>query len=248
LFIKEKGQADPEVFSKHLPKDFKFDIISAQFCIHYFFESEKSVRNFLQNISGNLNKNGLFFATFPDSKVIAKKFHEFGQNTPEGLKYIGNENYSIVTNIQDFGKISVPFGNKYGFYLADGLIGSKRDYGNTETRKHIPEYLIISDYFIQMAKEYDLEVVLDQNFHSFYANNIKMNKRLFDKMRFNLKNGPFLMDEALWECSYLYKVLMLRKKTGVSMKINKNRKFQHESYWEIRNDYDDLYSDQSESD
>jgi mRNA (guanine-N7-)-methyltransferase len=243
LFIKEKGQSDPEQFKKHLPKNFKFDIISAQFCIHYFFESEKSVRNFLQNISDNLNKNGLFFATFPDSKVIAKKFQEQGKETPEGLHYIGNKNYSIVTNIKDFGRLSVPFGNKYGFYLADGLIGSRKENDNNITRKHIPEYLIISDYFIEIAKEYNLEVVLDQNFHTFYAENISKYFNLFQKIGFNTKERSSLMDEDLWDCSYLYKVLMLKKTKGESMKKNRNRRFEDDSYWEIKNDYDQLYSD-----
>ena len=93
LFIKEKGQAHPEVFRKNLPQDFKFNIISAQFCIHYFFESETSVRRFLENVSSNLSKNGLFIATFPDSKVIAKKFQETGRSCENGMRYIGNENY-----------------------------------------------------------------------------------------------------------------------------------------------------------
>ena len=50
------------------------------------------------------------------------------------------------------------------------------------------------------------------------------------------------MDPALWECSYLYKVLMLKKIKG--SKINKSQeRFEENSYWEIKNDYDNLYSD-----
>lgn len=242
LFIKEKGQANPEVFAKHLPKDFKFNIISAQFCIHYFFDCEDSVRNFLMNISSNLSKNGLFFATFPDSKVIAKKFLTSAKKTPEGLRYIGNDYYSVITSIRNFGKLKTAFGNKYGFFLEDGLIGSVRRSEETVTRMHIPEYLILSDYFIELAKEYDLEVVLDQNFHTFYAENIHDYVDLFKKIGFNRNKGERLMDDSLWECSYLYKILMLRKTSGERIRKHSRERFQRDSYWEIKNDYDDLYS------
>lgn len=243
LFIKEKGQAHPHDFSRHLPANLKFHVVSAQFCIHYFFESEQSVRNFLRNVSSNLFKNGLFFATFPDSKVIAKKFKTQGKESAGGLRYIGNEFYSIVTAIPDFSKLNSVFGNKYGFYLADGLIGSQQTTSEGVVRKHIPEYLVVSDYFVELAKEYDLEVVLDQNFHSFYAEHITEYFKLFKVIGFNWSDKSGLMSEALWDCSYLYKVLMLRKTSGENIRSGPTEKFEADSFWEIRHDNEDLYSD-----
>ena len=113
-------------------------------------------------------------------------------------------------------------------------------------RQHIPEYLVISDYFIQLAAEYDLRVEVDQNFHSFYADNIRRYFPLFEKIGFNRSKGKDLMDEALWECSYLYKIVMLRKTKGEPVKTGADNKFQKDSYWEIKNDYDDLYSSGAE--
>lgn len=247
MFIKEIGQANPHDFNRHLD-NLRFHVISAQFCIHYFFESEQSVRNFLRNVASNLFKGGLFLATFPDAKVIAKKFQGQGKSTPEGLRYVGNRNYSVLTGIPDFARLSSAFGNKYGFFLADGLIGSQRTVEGRVVRKHIPEYLVISDHFVEMAKEYDLEVVLDQNFHSFFAEHIENYFKLFRKIGFNWSDKSGLMDEALWDCSYLYKVLMLRKTSGQSMARGPTQKFQDDSFWEIKHDNEDLYSEDEPGD
>jgi hypothetical protein len=94
---------------------------------------------------------------------------------------------------------------------------------------------------VALAREFDLEVVIDQNFHSFYKERIPEYFDLFERIGFNRDKGERLMDEALWECSYLYKVLMLRKTTGESIQRTPNR-FQKDFYWEIKNDYDQLYS------
>jgi len=44
--------------------------------MHYFFDSEQSVRNFLENISRKLVQGGCFISTFPDWNIILKKFKE----------------------------------------------------------------------------------------------------------------------------------------------------------------------------
>lgn len=241
LFIKQKGQASPEEFNKNLPKNVKFNIISAQFCIHYFFESEHSVKNFLENISSNLSKDGMFIATFPDSKVIAKKFLKSTKVDPvSGMKYIENDYYSVVTNVEDLEKLKTAFGNKYGFFLEDGLIGSKYTQPEKTTKYHIPEYLVLSDYFIQMAKQYNLEVVIDQNFHKFFSKNVVDYFQMFQKIGFKKQKNAPLMDEQLWECSYLYKVLILKKTDG--QRINsEHQRFEKDNFWEII-DEEDLFN------
>lgn len=51
----------------------KFDIVSMQFAMHYFFESKKTIHNILQNINQNLKLNGYFIASCLDGKVIFEK-------------------------------------------------------------------------------------------------------------------------------------------------------------------------------
>lgn len=59
--------------SKHLRADDMFDIVSAQFSIHYAFESERNVRVLLQNVSDRLKPGGFFVGTTVDANVLIRK-------------------------------------------------------------------------------------------------------------------------------------------------------------------------------
>jgi mRNA (guanine-N7-)-methyltransferase len=203
LFIKASGEMDSEAFFKKIPEETYFDLVSAQFCIHYFFESEASVRRFLENISRKLTKNGRFVATFPDSNVIMKKLLSNYKN--EEMAVAENKYVSLMMEKEDLHK-ETPFGIKYGFFLDDKLIGEKRIEGDTTHIIYVPEYLVVLQSFISLAKEYGLETEINENFHEFYAQNIQDNSYfdLFKRMNFGIK-GDRLMDAEEWDCSYLYR-------------------------------------------
>ena len=59
ICIENRGEIDPDTFYKNIPEEMYFDVVSAQFCIHYFFETENTVRNFLDNVSRKLVKGDL---------------------------------------------------------------------------------------------------------------------------------------------------------------------------------------------
>ena len=48
----------------------KFDVVSCQFAIHYFFESDETLNNFCKNLNNYLDTNGCFMGTFLDGKKI----------------------------------------------------------------------------------------------------------------------------------------------------------------------------------
>lgn len=205
LCIRNPGQADPEQFYKHIPKNLHFDVVSAQFCIHYFFENEANVRNFLSNVSFKLVRDGLFVATFPDADVILKKLVNDGN---EVSRYLVTENgdYSIIMDSGELDK-ETPFGLKYGFFLDEELIGQKEERDGEIRITYVPEYLINLPRFIEIAKEFGLEVHTSRNFHEFYADNIKNESHfsLFRKMNFQPADYEHLMEESVWDCSYLYR-------------------------------------------
>lgn len=120
VFVCMGGETEPEQFAANLPQHTFFDIVSAQFCIHYFFGSERNVRNFLQNVSAKLTKNGFFIATFPDAEVIMKKL-ENGKFENDAHIF-DSKYYALMMQSEDAGK-ETPYGIKYGFFLDDGLIG-----------------------------------------------------------------------------------------------------------------------------
>lgn len=54
----------------------QFNIISCQFALHYFFESDSTVKNFINNIDKNLKKGGLFIGTVFDGKKVDKLLND----------------------------------------------------------------------------------------------------------------------------------------------------------------------------
>ena len=67
------------MISRDFPKEarkLRFDIVSCQFSIHYLFECEKKIRNFLTNASKQLRVGGYFIGTTTDSEVLISKLRK----------------------------------------------------------------------------------------------------------------------------------------------------------------------------
>jgi cyclopropane fatty-acyl-phospholipid synthase-like methyltransferase len=63
---KSKKEMRDTISSKYM-----FDVVSSQFCLHYYFESELKLRGFLQNVTDNLKIGGYFIGTcFDGNRVI----------------------------------------------------------------------------------------------------------------------------------------------------------------------------------
>lgn len=74
-------------------KEMKFDIVSAQFAIHYMFEKEEKLRGFLNNVSKRMAEGAKFIGTTVDSERVVARVRESGK---ESNLTIGNEYYSII--------------------------------------------------------------------------------------------------------------------------------------------------------
>ena len=85
-----------------------YDIVSAQFCLHYMFKTKENVETGLTSILSNLLIDGYFIATIPDSYTILKKIKERGNQLPDGSREYHNKYFSIKINKTHFPE---PFGN-----------------------------------------------------------------------------------------------------------------------------------------
>jgi len=69
---------------------YKFDMVSCQFAIHYFFETEEKLKGFMANVRDNLRPGGLFISTFMDGNSVEKLIRDKGKNgLIEGRKMDG---------------------------------------------------------------------------------------------------------------------------------------------------------------
>lgn len=121
-----------------------YDIVSAQFCFHYMFKSEKNIVEGLHSILSNLLIGGVFIATIPDSYSILRKIKEKGKKEGDSTVY-GNKYFSMKFTTTHF---TEPFGNQYGFYLEDA-VGSKDEDGNIQ---YTNEWLISLDHLEKLLQ------------------------------------------------------------------------------------------------
>lgn len=150
----------------------KFDIISSQFSVHYYFKDEITLRGYLQNLSDNCEKGGYFIGTCYDG---VKVFNELKENgIIEMFDYYNNKVYSIDKNyeIDDFtyekDNKAKMFGQIINVYMSS--IGLE-----------VPEYLVNFDFFKDIMKEYRFKLVTP-NFRG-------INRGIFDNQKYLLEDG-----------------------------------------------------------
>ena len=151
-----KRQQNLDVYERALAgkgKD-RFNVISCMFAIHYFFETEIKLEQFLKNVSDNLQKDGLFFATFMDGSSVELALSKSKTGIIEGRK--------------DFEDYSVPVWAIIKQYKDEKYYNKKIDVFIENTQKLITEFLVNLDFLIKKAKEFDLELEDTELFSETY--------------------------------------------------------------------------------
>jgi len=137
----------------------KFDLISCQFAIHYFFESDKIWNNFFKIINNSIQKGGIFMITSFDGKRIMEKLKKIKKNNKLELK-IKNKVVLSFTKLYDSRKKSV-FGKTLGCFV--------------ETIGEHSEYLVDIEYLIEFFKKNNYQLVENVCFDSLFERyNIKL--------------------------------------------------------------------------
>tara|TARA_B110000285_G_C14907504_1_gene506287 strand:+ start:151 stop:417 length:267 start_codon:yes stop_codon:yes gene_type:complete len=65
---------------KDMREKIVFDIVSTQFAIHYFFESEQKLRAYFMNVTDRLEAGSFFVGTTIDSDELVSRIREEGKN------------------------------------------------------------------------------------------------------------------------------------------------------------------------
>ncbi|KAI9472506.1 mRNA cap guanine-N7 methyltransferase [Coemansia mojavensis] len=174
------------------PADYQADVISAQFCLHYAFESEAKARQMMHNVASHLVSGGAFICTIPNSNWLVKRARS------AGTRSFGNSVYQVefASPLQDIGR----FGTAYSFTLDEAV-------------EDCTEYLVHLPTFIQLAKEHQLELELCCSFHQLFAEHKQQRASmdLFHRMRvLDAQRPEISLDE--WEAVGIYLAVAFRKK------------------------------------
>jgi len=129
----------------------KFDVVSCQFAIHYFFKTKELLEGFLRNVAYNLKPDGRFIATFMDGQRVHSLISKTG--SAKGVKE-DTTVWAIQKQYTSFTKQS-PYGKLIDVYLEN-------------TNHFIPEFLVNFDVLKEKAKEYQLELVNEGFFETTF--------------------------------------------------------------------------------
>lgn len=141
-------------------KDFKFDVVSAQFCFHYFFESTQTFETVMKSIENNLKDGGYFIGTLFDGESI-ETLLKSNRNQLELSDIEGEVRFKIVpkTRINS----NSTFGNKISVFIKDTVLDEAMD-----------EYLVYFNTFVDIMKTRGFTLVETQMFEELYKDYFKL--------------------------------------------------------------------------
>ena len=160
--------ADKLYIKKFIPSKYMFDTISLQFCLHYLFKDEISLRSIIQNMNDNLKIGGFVIGTTFDGERVYEKLKK--------VDFIGGKTYSG----EYMWKIDKKYSStKMSFTDNKPNFGKVIDvYIKTIGKSH-PEYLVNFNYFDKLMNEYGFSKIVIKPFEDFHTELIEK-KNLLD--------------------------------------------------------------------
>jgi len=132
--------------------DTKFDIVSCQFAIHYFFKSPETLNTFMTIASSYIKKDAFFISTTMRGNHLKELF--------KTNNIIQNDIFKITNNTKDF---SSPYGNQYTVAL-----GKESDTEHYFAGKDSVEYLVDIEELKKVADKFGLMYLGDTLFSIWY--------------------------------------------------------------------------------
>ena len=120
-----------------------FNISSIQFALHYMFESQTTLQNFLRNVSECTKIGGYFIATSYDGRTIFNKL----KNKKQG------EDFVIMDGAKKIWSITKQYDRK-DFEENSSCVGYAVDVYQESINKTFREYLVNYNYLIQLMENY----------------------------------------------------------------------------------------------
>ena len=186
-----------ELFENKKPK--KYDIINCQFAVHYFFKSDESLKNFINNVKKFLKPSGYLLLTTFDGSVVNSSFDENNHitshyTTQEGEKKIL---FDVVKNYTDTDI------NKTGLSVDVHLPAFEDGVYQTE-------YLVTPEFMIKNMKDNGLELKDTDLFmntfekHRHFFTDVAKYEEKDETRKFFMKVKEYYNDDTMNKSCYTY--------------------------------------------
>lgn len=176
------SESDKIYTKKYIPTKYYFDTISIQFCVHYFFKNEISLRTMMQNLNDNLKIGGYVIGTCFDGERINDSF--FRTKSIEGK----------LPSKELLWKIDKLYTSKLSFSKTKPIYGKEIDvFVKTIGISH-KEYLVSFNFLDSIMEAYGFSKVMIKPFEEYYNelmsghNDGTFDEKEFEKIVENAKN------------------------------------------------------------
>lgn len=191
-----EGPKDAKALGKGVYKEYGiaqegFDICSIQFAIHYMFENQNTLQNFLRNVSEVTKVGGYFIGTSYDGQLMFNALR--GIKEDESLTIMSSEQGTDPSKIWEVTKRY----DRKEFSDNASCLGYKIDVYQESINKTFSEFLVNYDYLTQLLENYGFVLLKrDELIGNNYINeSTGLFTDLFTKMNSDIKRNPRLARE-----------------------------------------------------
>lgn len=168
------------VFNQYGKAKDGFDIVSCQFALHYFFENQNTLQNFLRNVSETCKIGGYFIGTSYNGKKIFRLLQNKKQNEAIS-KFIDDKKIWQITKKYD----------NDVFKNDNSSLGYSIDVYQESINKTFTEYLVNYDYLIQLMESYGFVIINDDEAKQLgFPHGIDSFETCFSMMENDVKINP----------------------------------------------------------
>lgn len=159
----------------------KFDVVSCQFAIHYFFESEETLDNFIDNVDRFLSESGYFVGTCLDGHKIKAML----KDQKKGGEVRGVKNNRVLWNIKKLytANIRLSLGEEIEIYMES--IGSR-----------LKEYIVNMDVLVKKLKKRNIHLVKLGSFEEAFAQYGNQDAISEEEKRYSFLNQYFIFKKG----------------------------------------------------
>ncbi len=162
-------------------KQKKFNIVSCQFAIHYFFRDEASLFNLITIVDSYISNYGFFIGTTVNGYEVVTKLHNNSS--------IGNGIYTIEK------KYTEPISNPYNNTILVSL-GESQDTEHYFANKKSEEYIVDIELLKNVCSKMNLIFVGTIDFETWYKT-FKKNIMSQDEMEYSFLNFSFVFKKIV---------------------------------------------------
>ena len=187
-----EGPNDAQIIGKGVAKSYGkgvdgFNISSIQFALHYMFENDNTLNNFLTNVAECTKIGGYFIGTSYDGKKVFDLLKD--KKPSESLTIFDHDKKNKLLEIT----------KRYDRddYLDNiGCLGFGIDVFQESINKTFREYLVNYDYLISVMENYGfIQLTADETKHMELTNSIGNFNELYDLMKNEIKRNPLKRDD-----------------------------------------------------